>query len=108
MLVPGLHEEAKLLVYLMQEKVVQKPDVVDVIDVEPMPHLKKSKQIRPSCPNLGRNIAPQSFYAYIVDTPARLETSALPAVCLHPCSNQQVLYAVITSHTGWDTVYGSG
>lgn len=54
----------------MQEQVVQEPDVMDIVYVQSMAYLKKREEIRPGRANLSRDIAPQTFNAYIVNAPA--------------------------------------
>jgi hypothetical protein len=58
MLIPRFHEKPQLFIYLVQEKIVQEPDMVGVVDVEPMSDLKQGERVCPSRPDLARDVAP--------------------------------------------------
>jgi len=68
-LVPWLSKKTELLVNCRQEKQVQQPDVVDVIDVKPIVQFQSGKIVCPHCSNLSSDINPQALNLYIVHTP---------------------------------------
>ena len=47
---------------------MEQPDVVRVVDVEPMVYFQCSKSLSPETPNLCCYINPQPFDPHIVDT----------------------------------------
>lgn len=69
MLIPSVCKESELRVDCSEEKVLEQPPMVVVINVEPMLNLEEFEQLRPCGPNLGRYICPEPFYADVVDTP---------------------------------------
>lgn len=57
-IVPQLLKEVGIVVDIRQEEIVQEPEVMAVVDVEPMVDLELGKQVIPLGTKLGGNIDP--------------------------------------------------
>jgi hypothetical protein len=57
---------------LVQKQVVQKPDVVGIVDVEAMVELQNDEDICPCRTNLSCDVCPQALDPHIMHTPREL------------------------------------
>jgi hypothetical protein len=66
-LIPSTHEKGELVIDGREEKIVKKPYMVSIVDIETMMEFKKCEIVAPCCTDLGSNIDPKPFNPYIMD-----------------------------------------